>query len=41
MKNYDKILELKNKIITILEIETELIQKRVALEKECEELGNV
>jgi len=36
--NLDKILELQTQILTILEIETILIRKRVELEKECNKL---
>ena len=38
MENFDKILELKTQIITYIQIETVLMQKRLELEKKCEEL---
>lgn len=38
MKNYAKILELKTKLGTVLEIEIELIKKRLAIQAEIKEL---
>jgi len=35
---FEKILELKTQIITLLEVETMIAKKRIELETECEEL---